>query len=63
MEFCQQFDLSQTIADKLSENEFASTLSFAHTSVQDLKDIGLKIGAIHELRSAVALWARAGDEN
>lgn len=62
-EFCQQFDLGEAIAIKLSENEFASTHSFVLTSVQDLKDIGMKIGAIHELRSAVALWARASEGN
>ncbi len=61
-QFCYRYGLSDTIIKKLIENEFAGTQAFVHTSIQDLKDMEMRIGAIRELQAAVIKWIEHGPE-
>lgn len=54
--FCERFELDNEIKVKFLEHGFRSTLSFAHISVDQLKQM-FRVGEVAELKVAVEAWA------
>ncbi|KAJ7681372.1 hypothetical protein B0H17DRAFT_1076481 [Mycena rosella] len=52
-DFCQTFGISEDIESRLRAAEFKSAGALLEISETDLKEVGLKIGQIGELRRAL----------
>lgn len=58
--FCQEFDLSENIRNRLEENGYIKTKTFSHITLKQLEEMQFKPGEIASLQVAVEEWiARA----
>jgi hypothetical protein len=55
--FCTQYQLKTTTQSLLVAEDFTDTDAFEYTTVDALVTMGLKTGAIAQLRAAIAKWA------
>jgi hypothetical protein len=56
-DFCNQFDLPQTICAKLRDEGFTGSRPLQYVAISDLKEMGFKFGEIALLKDAVACWS------
>lgn len=54
--FCQEFDLSENIRNRLEENGYLKTKTFSHISLKQLEEMQFKPGEIASLQVAVEEW-------
>jgi len=55
--FCAIYCIPDDIHQRLRENKITGTHAFSQITVTDLKDMGLKLGEIIDLKQAVKDWA------
>ncbi|KAJ7744240.1 hypothetical protein DFH07DRAFT_963774 [Mycena maculata] len=60
-EFCRKYGLSDTIQQTLAKEGFQTAGALLETSEASLKDAGLRIGEIGELRTAFRVFLSIGD--
>ncbi|KAG6888557.1 hypothetical protein C0995_007429 [Termitomyces sp. Mi166 len=56
-DFCQLYDLSNAILDKLKENGYQQARTFKHITRAELLEMGFKHGEIATLKDAIDDWA------
>ncbi|KAF9022026.1 hypothetical protein BDP27DRAFT_1438998 [Rhodocollybia butyracea] len=56
-DFCLHHGLDNSVTQKLIELGYANTNSLQYTQVSDLKEFGLLLGNIAQLRAAVSDWS------
>jgi hypothetical protein len=56
-DFCNQFNLPQTICTQLQEEGFTGSHPLQYVAISDLKEMGFKFGEIASLKDAVARWS------
>ncbi|KAG6894152.1 hypothetical protein C0992_007302 [Termitomyces sp. T32_za158] len=56
-DFCQMYDLSDAILDKLKDNGYQRARTFKHITRAELLEMGFKHGEIATLKDAVDDWA------
>ena len=56
-DFCNQFDLPQTICTKLHDEGSTGSHLLQYVAISDLKEMGFKFGEITSLKDAVAHWS------
>lgn len=56
-EFCEQYDIDNKVRDRLIDEGYRSSASFAYTKIIDLSDAGFKRGEISELKVAISQWS------
>jgi hypothetical protein len=54
--FCQEFDLSENICNRLVENGYLKTKTFSHITLKQLEEMRFKPGEIASLQVAVDEW-------
>jgi hypothetical protein len=54
--FCQEFDLSENIHNRLVENGYLKMKTFAHITFKQLEEMQFKPGEIASLQVAVEEW-------
>jgi hypothetical protein len=57
--FCQAFDLSKNICNRLVENGYLKTKTFSHITLKQLEEMQFKPGEIASLQVAVEEWISA----
>ena len=57
-EFCTLYSLTNDICMCLTKNGFSSSLALRRVTVDDLKELGFKMGEIAELEEAIEIWAQ-----
>ena len=58
--FCEIYNISLEILERLQENRITGSHAFGHLTADDLKDMGLKLGEIIDLKHAVKEWSQKG---
>jgi hypothetical protein len=56
-DFCSTYSLGNDICMRLTENGFSSSLALRRVTVDDLKEMGFKMGEVAEIEEAVEAWA------
>jgi hypothetical protein len=56
-DFCLTYSLADEICMCLTKNGFSSSLALCLITVDDLKEMGFKMGEVAEIEEAVEAWA------
>ena len=59
--FCQQFDLAPQTLEKLKENYYGKAQVLRFVRIDDLKEMGFRMGEIAGLQDAVEKWSVSRD--
>jgi hypothetical protein len=59
--FCQQFDLAPQTLEKLKENYYGKAQVLRFVCIDDLKEMGFRMGEIAGLQDAVEKWSVSRD--
>ena len=54
--FCQQFELSESIHNRLQENGYLKTKTFSHITLKQLEEMQFKPSEIASLQVAIEDW-------
>jgi len=58
-DFCSKYGLTNGISQKLDENGYAGSHTFEYASWDEMRDLGLKLGEIAQLKHAITKWSTA----
>ncbi|KAG1899822.1 uncharacterized protein F5891DRAFT_901698, partial [Suillus fuscotomentosus] len=54
--FCRDYNLSDGILTKLSDNGYTGTETICYILISELKEMGFKLGEIAAMRAAMKCW-------
>ena len=56
-EFCLTHHLTDSVHNKLEENGYSGSHTFQYTQWEELREAGLKVGEIVQLKHAIMMWS------
>lgn len=56
-DFCTQYDITDTVRNKLSDEGYTNSRVLQYIAIEELKEVGFKNGEIASLKDAVIRWS------
>jgi hypothetical protein len=56
-DFCTQYDITDTVRNKLSDEGYTNSRVLQYIAIEELKEVGFKNGEIASLKDAIIRWS------